>query len=707
MHRAWSVSDLSQGEFWGIMADLLSRQRGVVESMMRESMNITTPRPFQLEAIAYAVYGSLSESTRLLLVAKCGSGKSACPLGVLRMKRGVGITIVPYLSIGTGQASAATEQCPAIESIHVDELSPFAMKELIQQLGQMESRKVHKHTPPFFLAMAIPFQPARPLLCSLQDALLMLYISPQMVETNKALMDCVRDHLIKRGILSLMVRDECHRFPLDAPGFRVCFGQCKTLLFDLLVQSPQPVVSIDMTATLTKGLLADLVTTIGCKHDRTFWTDVSRRDVKLALSYAPSTIDGVKDFVKRHSVASEGRSVTVRTVVFSNHRTRVVNNIPNAIRKLLPPGETCDSLHGHQGSLMKGYTIAAWSAEPNHFKHTNPKVCACTSTGNCGVDSKHVGGVVREGPPPNVVDIPQELGRQRGLLPFEWDYEYKIILSVATLSRLILRIHRTDSILELRRQTKAMMEALELLVLPKGCVHKELELMFGNPDDEQTTSASLPCGTKCWVCNRSLTDEPKTVDRSAVVRSPHPACSPYCPIPPALLPQPTPHHHSVLSTHAFLTGQLLATKVSDVLYAHKEKVWPHQMINKKHCDRLVIQMIAAQILAFSVQLPDSSSSQSQGSVNLNWATADSPRTGLARDEEPRWHGIAAPTLSPTVTVTGPGGTNLMVNTDIGALASMQVKGTLDYTALAAQFAMQLQHRVQAACAQTGQAPQAR
>jgi len=131
------------------------------------------------------------------------------------------------------------------------------------------------------------------------------------------------------------------------------------------------------------------------------------------------------------------------------------------------------------------------------------------------------------------------------------------------------------------------------------------------------------------------------------------------------------------------------------------------MINKKHCDRLVIQMIAAQILAFSVQLPDSSSSQSQGSVNLNWATADSPRTGLARDEEPRWHGIAAPSLSPTVTVTGPGGTNLMVNTDIGALASMQVKGTLDYTALAAQFAMQLQHRVQAACAQTGQAPQAR
>jgi len=570
------------------------------------------------------------------------------------MKRGVGITIVPYLSIGTGQASAATEQCPAIESIHVDELSPFAMKELIQQLGQMESRK---------------------------DALLMLYISPQMVETNKALMDCVRDHLIKRGILSLMVRDECHRFPLDAPGFRVCFGQCKTLLFDLLVQSPQPVVSIDMTATLTKGLLADLVTTTGCKHDRTFWTDVSRRDVKLALSYAPSTIDGVKDFVKRHSVASEGRSVTVRTVVFSNHRTRVVNNIPNAIRKLLPPGETCDSLHGHQGSLMKGYTIAAWSAEPNHFKHTNPKVCACTSTGNCGVDSKHVGGVVREGPPPNVVDIPQELGRQRGLLPFEWDYEYKIILSVATLSRLILRIHRTDSILELRRQTKAMMEALELLVLPKGCVHKELELMFGNPDDEQTTSASLPCGTKCWVCNRSLTDDPKTVDRSAVV--------------------------SVLSTHAFLTGQLLATKVSDVLYAHKEKVWPHQIINKKHCDRLVIQMIAAQILAFSVQLPDSSSSQSQGSVNLNWATADSPRTGLARDEEPRWHGIASPTLSPTVTVTGPGGTNLMVNTDIGALASMQVEGTLDYTALAAQFAMQLQHRVQAACAQTGQAPQAR
>ena len=64
-------------EFWGIMADLLSRQRGVVDSMMRESMNITTPRPFQLEVIACAVYGSLSESIRLLLVAKCGSGKSA------------------------------------------------------------------------------------------------------------------------------------------------------------------------------------------------------------------------------------------------------------------------------------------------------------------------------------------------------------------------------------------------------------------------------------------------------------------------------------------------------------------------------------------------------------------------------------------------------------------------------------------------------
>ena len=73
-------------------------EKEVVKIMFEEEFN-RTPYDAQIEVISQMVYSQKDH----LLVRGTGGGKSGVPLGVLRMRGGVGVTVVPLLTIGSGQ----------------------------------------------------------------------------------------------------------------------------------------------------------------------------------------------------------------------------------------------------------------------------------------------------------------------------------------------------------------------------------------------------------------------------------------------------------------------------------------------------------------------------------------------------------------------------------------------------------------------------
>ena len=126
-------------------------EKEVVKIMFEEEFN-RTPYDAQIEVISQMVYSQKDH----LLVRGTGGGKSGVPLGVLRMSGGVGVTVVPLLTIGSGQAVAAEAMCSDIDAHHWDEYSTLADKQRV--VAELEK------------------------ITSVEDTHVMLYISPQSLE---------------------------------------------------------------------------------------------------------------------------------------------------------------------------------------------------------------------------------------------------------------------------------------------------------------------------------------------------------------------------------------------------------------------------------------------------------------------------------------------------------------------------------------------
>ena len=123
-------------------AEAYEELKDAATSMLAAEFKITA-RPFQVESIARLVYASYcGNSERLLLVQKTGNGKSCVPLGTLMMLGGVAIVVVPFHSVGTGQAAAA-RRCANIESVYWDELDAQGRAATILRFGCIQDRAPH------------------------------------------------------------------------------------------------------------------------------------------------------------------------------------------------------------------------------------------------------------------------------------------------------------------------------------------------------------------------------------------------------------------------------------------------------------------------------------------------------------------------------------------------------------------------------------
>ena len=321
-----------------LQARIAEQDKVVAAAWEEELTNGHRPRHFQGSVIRLAVF----HRHNILCVVKTGSGKSAPPLLVARMRGGVGVCIVPLIPIGIGQTADAQSLCPGVDSYHVDQLSPVALNQLIKKLEARQSRA-----------------DGRPV---------MLYVSPQMI-VSKRVGELVVT-LLHRGVVSVIAIDECHRFPLDAPAFRREFARCKPCIFDFLAKvdaACRPPV-IAMTATMTEELLEEFKKVTGIEFDVYVWGDVSRRDISLRLQFSHQPLTQLKQFAQKHINPSVGGQ-WMRFIIYTNHKYRITSSLEEKLSKVVEEmhgdGHDVVALHSGVGLIEKMYLmmgeLARWA----------------------------------------------------------------------------------------------------------------------------------------------------------------------------------------------------------------------------------------------------------------------------------------------------------------------------------------------------------
>ena len=407
--------------------------------------------------------------------------------------------------------------------------------------------------------------------------------------------------------MSTVAIDEMHRVPLDAPFFRREFGRLRANLLEFMALSQKKVAFVAMTATLTPDLLEEFKAITGTVFDFVQWGDVSRRNIALHLTFAHRTVLPLKKFV------NDQRKDGGKDVLYSNHSSRAKKNLLEAVEKVLPVGEDVATVCGDTAKIMKAYYIRGWSAsleeeEPRSLRCLNLTVLVATGAANCGIDSRDCSGVGREGPPPSLIDVAQELGRVRAQA--EGNFQYLIVLNVASWASLILRIEKTENQAERKRQLSSLLVVMKLLVLPQGCIHVALETAFSASGQPAAADPEV-CGGQCWYCKPALSQGGGGGGGALATKV-----------------------RSALTRCFSVNGSVSSSGVQDYLRAPRALIWPGvKRVTTQHASRLLLQLIASEILAFTARRPDKKAKH-MGSVDLNYNFdnyEDAARWGLFCD----------------------------------------------------------------------------
>lgn len=135
-----------------------------VSSAIKNELLLTwgcsTPRPYQIEAIFHLVYTKLD---MMYLVRKTGEGKSLVLQGMASIFKGVTISMVPLLGLGSDQAektACATATTTIIESYHLDEFrntNAIELRDRLNEYCRKEKTAIMLFVSPFVLAQSISF----------------------------------------------------------------------------------------------------------------------------------------------------------------------------------------------------------------------------------------------------------------------------------------------------------------------------------------------------------------------------------------------------------------------------------------------------------------------------------------------------------------------------------------------------------------------
>ncbi len=104
-----------------------------IKKELLDTWGCETPQPYQVEAIFHLAYRKVD---MVYLIRKTGEGKSLVlqGQGMASMLKGVTISLVPLLGLGSDQQEKCSKSSGAVEASHLDEFRGSHAKLLIRHL---------------------------------------------------------------------------------------------------------------------------------------------------------------------------------------------------------------------------------------------------------------------------------------------------------------------------------------------------------------------------------------------------------------------------------------------------------------------------------------------------------------------------------------------------------------------------------------------
>jgi superfamily II DNA helicase RecQ len=164
------------------------RQRAVILEVVETVWGISSPREFQVEAVARLIF---EPKTCLFLIQKTGEGKSAVVLASATLLRGITLVVVPLLGLGCDQVAKAHHRRYKVEAYHLDKNrgdNQVAIQKRLLSITQLHAQSI------------------------------ILFTLPQSLKEGSSWAPLLK-RLSKRQLFTLLVFDEAHTVPLHGCSF--------------------------------------------------------------------------------------------------------------------------------------------------------------------------------------------------------------------------------------------------------------------------------------------------------------------------------------------------------------------------------------------------------------------------------------------------------------------------------------------------------
>ncbi|KAL7548847.1 hypothetical protein ACHAWF_015173 [Thalassiosira exigua] len=297
--------------------------------------------------------------------------------------------------------------------------------------------------------------------------------------------------------------------------FRPEFEQVVKTFKSLHDMMPTKCPRIAMSATFRKRDQDRINSLYGDKPDFILWTDMCKRRIFFEVVVSGNPAQSCATCIKQDLALNKDNKIIWYTNSKRKAEESLVPSAENVMDSLGIDGEAM-ACTGGAALAEKVFMLAAFKGDKELFSRPERaeladadiddemceppdlKILPATAAANCGISSDGCTRSYRVGPPPNLYDLIQEMGRvdrDRSLPPGFNRYEIHIAwISFVSLYVRIMQHPKADV---RKRQLLAAYECLQFCLTPTQCFHKSMEAYF---EHDTSPSGKTSCKKYCSFC---------------------------------------------------------------------------------------------------------------------------------------------------------------------------------------------------------------